>query len=516
MELFGTAIEEPAAEEENQLDKEIVALQEMILEAENYIKDESSDDIKRQHYKKVKETCDKRLAELWKEAGKEGPPDAWTPDHTHYNALMERAEAIGKAQWLQNVIPAYVEITKIEGKAIKLSNWNATNYNFTAQALAKMELEHSQEQAEKKKTKSRKKEAAPEQKTDDYFKVGDWVTVDETRYEIIGLGENEPTALLLEEGDTSRGAPDWYKFTEMKLINPQEVYDQIVEWAKENGKDSTWVFGYMGPIRHAMGKELTIPVCDALATKLYEVLQNGTAADSTDTADAPPTIAEDAPIAAEAATPTATTATTEPSTTASAAPSEPDLRRTYNPEGHQIDPETGEVLDLPWVLKIVGMSEMPTELNEEQITKIGDKISTYRQRAEKYREQAERLAKPMEQRAAAMEQFFGDLIDAYVIPRLPRFGPKAKNPGAISKKTLDLLTCSISYEKTGGPEIEDYTAYEKWKNGLSEDDFKIMGGKIERKLGKAQVDKLLLEQQVRIPGCVVRPANETGYRKPIK
>lgn len=135
-----------------------------------------------------------------------------------------------------------------------------------------------------------------------------------------------------------------------------------------------------------------------------------------------------------------------------------------------VDPESGEVVQRGWVLDALGWLDFPTEPTKEAAAQILDLMRTrYLDPAARYRAQAEKMAAPLEKRAANLEQLFGPYLDAVGKKFLPTHKsdskPDAKQPhkaGDFSKKTLDLLTGSISWQKDGGTTCVNDAKFYAW------------------------------------------------------
>lgn len=134
------------------------------------------------------------------------------------------------------------------------------------------------------------------------------------------------------------------------------------------------------------------------------------------------------------------------------------------PTQYSVDEETGEVMDLPWVLQRLGWTEFPTAPDRDKADKIVDLLHSYLEPAARYRAQAEKRAKPLESRAEAIEKVFGPYLNAVGADEkhgLPRFKSGAK-AGEFSKKTLDLASGSISWTKDGGISCSDEGKFFGW------------------------------------------------------
>lgn len=138
--------------------------------------------------------------------------------------------------------------------------------------------------------------------------------------------------------------------------------------------------------------------------------------------------------------------------------------------GRTVDAETGEVLDLPHQLQILGWSEYPQlgknptaqELNdfEGKLEQVTDKICSYLERAARYRKQAEERAAPLEKSAGHWELFAKALAKALAVHRLPRVktGP---NAGNFTAKTLKLSSGNWAFSKVGGTSIFNFDEFKK-------------------------------------------------------
>jgi len=128
-----------------------------------------------------------------------------------------------------------------------------------------------------------------------------------------------------------------------------------------------------------------------------------------------------------------------------------------------IDPETGAVVDRPWILDAVGLLDFPDKPNKGELDKIIDAIRTkWLDPAARYRAQAEKLAGAKEKRAAMVLEVFGKFIDACGAEYLPRYqsdskeGSKSQHKkGDFSGKTLVLTSGSIGWTKDGDIAICD-------------------------------------------------------------
>lgn len=135
-----------------------------------------------------------------------------------------------------------------------------------------------------------------------------------------------------------------------------------------------------------------------------------------------------------------------------------------------VDPESGEVVERSWVLDALGWLDFPTEPTKEAAAQILDLMHTrYLDPAARYRAQAEKMAAPLEARAANLEKLFGPYLDAVGAKFLPTHKsdskPDAKTPhraGDYSKKTLDLPTGSISWQKDGGTMLTNDAKFYGW------------------------------------------------------
>lgn len=196
----------------------------------------------------------------------------------------------------------------------------------------------------------------------------------------------------------------------------------------------------------------------------------------------------------------------------------------------KINPETGEIVDRSWILKILGWADFPKpgEFTKEHATDIVRVVNMmWLTPARIYREQAEKMAAPLEKKAAFFDEIFGPLLDKLGDKELPRVKKvDSPNYGKFREKTLHLATGSISWTKGGGNYLDQGQMY-GWlarkkeemlilrEQGTPEalEELKALESKYGLRL-KTEVDfnKSLLERS-ELPFAVKCPVNEFSERK---
>jgi hypothetical protein len=149
-----------------------------------------------------------------------------------------------------------------------------------------------------------------------------------------------------------------------------------------------------------------------------------------------------------------------------------------------VDPETGEVVERPAILKKLGWTEFPTlpenpssqdlEAFELKLDQIVDRITSHQLEIEKLTKQLEKRIAPRHKAMGWWLKFLEPLAIQLAEKRLPRYksGQKA---GQFSKKTLHLESGSVEFEKGGGYSLFDYSEFKAYVEKEGIEKFKEYG-----------------------------------------
>lgn len=136
---------------------------------------------------------------------------------------------------------------------------------------------------------------------------------------------------------------------------------------------------------------------------------------------------------------------------------------------YAVDPDTGEVVEMPKALQKLGWTEfprLPMEPSKDQLADfeqklevVTDKIARSIKDAERYRAQLmkriDELCKPLEGVRDYWQTVGTPMAQALAVHKLPRYKSGEKK-GQYSKKTMTLATGSWSFTAAGGFTISDY------------------------------------------------------------
>lgn len=141
-----------------------------------------------------------------------------------------------------------------------------------------------------------------------------------------------------------------------------------------------------------------------------------------------------------------------------------------------VDPDSGEVVEIPKVLLKLGWTEFP-ELPAEptakdiatftaKVDQVTDKIASHAEAISRYDAQAAALRKERvggrEKTITFWTQFLEPMLRKLAPFSLPKYKSGAK-VGQYSKKKLILESGSWQFTKAGGPSIFDFAEFKKWR-----------------------------------------------------
>lgn len=110
----------------------------------------------------------------------------------------------------------------------------------------------------------------------------------------------------------------------------------------------------------------------------------------------------------------------------------------------RVQEETGEV-DLHGCLKILGWSEVPEQLSDDQFNQVVYEIGERRRKAAFHRERGEQLAKPYDKSGDFWQNTFKPLLDAYFLAH-----QKRKKDGSLDGKTMECRGGRLKYTGVKG------------------------------------------------------------------